>query len=96
MIMPSLSSDVLIVGGARGPLGGQCPILCGNPLFPYEQFVEVTANSVRFGYRAIGPGALHLQATNGATAYASYTLSRNGQLNTIDGDGERTSDFCRE
>ena len=32
--------DVLIVGGARGPLGGRCPFLAENPLLPYEQFVE--------------------------------------------------------
>jgi hypothetical protein len=55
--VPSLSYDVLIVDGARGPLGGKCPVVCGNSQVPFEQFVDFNDDSFRFGFRAyIGCG----------------------------------------
>ena len=100
LIVPSLSYDVLIVDGARGPLGGKCPVVCGNSLVPFEQFVDFIDDSVRFGFRAIGPVGVRLQATHPGAAYVSYTLLRNGRLTgrltAITGDGDRKSEFCRK
>lgn len=95
VIHPSLFCDILIVNGARGPLGGRCPMVSGNPLLQYDQFVRFTDNTVEFGYKAFGPGAIHLQVTHDA-AYAKYILNKNGQLKAITGGGDWASGSCHK
>jgi hypothetical protein len=71
-------------------------MVSGNPLLQYDQFVNFTDHTVEFGYRAFGPGAVHLQVTQDA-AYAKYTLNtKTLQLKAITGGGDRASGSCHK
>lgn len=56
MPVPPVFCDLLIVDGAKGPLGGHCPFVSGNPLVPYHQFAWFTDRKITWGYKAPGIG----------------------------------------
>jgi hypothetical protein len=93
VLVPPLRCDLVITDRAKGRLGGNCPFFSENPLFTFNQFVDVRGPTVEFGYSAYGPFAIALAARDGA--YAKYTINAmTGSYHSISGGGSKQNGKC--